>query len=157
MNHIYLTRRNLLTLLSKLDRAAYGSATARTIMKLDAKHPRYPSTPTTITAVEDHDYYTDRRPGPVTELETIHTQIPWLQVIDEALVVSHQGVANFSDSFEVAQKKLGDLIKFEVEIATNPIVNGGFSLQPVEPKLPTPQTFFEDLSKVSEAKFFGDK
>jgi hypothetical protein len=157
MNHIYLTRRNLLTLLSKLDRAAYGSATARTIMKLDAKHPRYPSTPTTITAVEDHDYYTDRRPGPTTEAEMLRSQIPWLQVIDEALVINHLNVANFSDSYEVARKKFHDLIHLEIRMATDPVINGGLSLQPVEPKLPNPQVFFEDLRKVPEATFFGDK
>jgi hypothetical protein len=66
MQRLYLTRRNLLTLLSKLDRKAGGETTARTIVKQDTKHPRYPSTDIIfVTAIEDKEYYTDREPGEV--------------------------------------------------------------------------------------------
>lgn len=66
MKRIYLTRRNLLTLLSKLDRAAKGESTTLTIVKNDTEHPKYPVTEEVmITAVEDKDYYTERKPGPV--------------------------------------------------------------------------------------------
>jgi len=137
MNTIYLSRRNLLTLLSKLDRASNGDTTARMIIKLDSAHTKYPSTPATLIAIEDHDYYTDRSPGPTTEAEKLSAQIPWLRVMDEALVVSHCGVANFSDSYDVARKKLHDLIHLEIRMATDPAVNGGFALH----KLPnTPET-----------------
>ncbi len=66
MRTVYLSRRNLLALLSKLDRAKAGEATTRTILKLDTVHPKYPSSaPTQLIAVEDEDYYTDRPAGPV--------------------------------------------------------------------------------------------
>ncbi len=66
MQHIYLTRRNLLTLLAKLDRAATGDATFLTLLKRDTQHPTFPCTEATmVTAIEDHDYYTDREPGRV--------------------------------------------------------------------------------------------
>lgn len=67
MQTVYLTRRNLLVLLSKLDRAARGEVTFRTIIKQDTEHPKYPSSDITqVTAVEDADYYTDDRMiGPV--------------------------------------------------------------------------------------------
>ena len=66
MEQLYLTRRNLLTLLSKLDRAKRGEVTTRTLVKQDTVHPVYPcSTVIQITALEDWEYYTDRAPGPV--------------------------------------------------------------------------------------------
>jgi hypothetical protein len=43
MQRVYLTRRNLLALLSKLDRAAAGENTECTILKQDTLHPHYPS------------------------------------------------------------------------------------------------------------------
>ena len=65
MIQLYLTRRNLLTLLAKLDRAALGGETTRTLIKRDTRHHKYPcSDVTVVTAVEDEDYYTDREPGP---------------------------------------------------------------------------------------------
>jgi len=62
---IYLTRRNLLALLSKLDRTKEGDTSTCTIIKYDNKHPKYPQTmdAISVTAVEDEDYYTDRSPG----------------------------------------------------------------------------------------------
>lgn len=62
---VYLSRRNLLTLLSKLDRAADGDTTACTIIKRDNTHPIYPQSESVIvvTAVEDGDYYASRDPG----------------------------------------------------------------------------------------------
>ena len=62
---IYLSRRNLLTLLSKLDRKAQGELTACTIVKRDNQHPIYPQTMKEIDviAVEDDEYYTDRVAG----------------------------------------------------------------------------------------------
>ena len=65
MDKLYLSRRNLLTLLSKLDRLAKGDDTACTIIKYDYMHPVYPQTmiACAVTAVEDTDYYTHRQPG----------------------------------------------------------------------------------------------
>ena len=67
MDQIFLSRRNLLTLLSKLDRAASGEATACTLIKNDFAHPVYPQSMLSIavTAVEDDEYYTTRDAGEV--------------------------------------------------------------------------------------------
>jgi hypothetical protein len=64
MATVYLSRRNLLTLLSKLDRAKAGEKTEKTIIKNDVQHEEYPcSERTVVIAVEDTDYYTKRNPG----------------------------------------------------------------------------------------------
>jgi hypothetical protein len=62
MNTLYLSRRNLLVLLNKLDRKGSN----QTIIKNDTEHPKYPASDRTIVvAIEDADYYTDREPGGV--------------------------------------------------------------------------------------------
>ena len=65
MHQIYLSRRNLLTLLAKLDAVASGDTSACTLIKRDNAHPVFPQTMAecAVTAVEDADYYTDRVPG----------------------------------------------------------------------------------------------
>ena len=66
MEQVFLSRRNLETLLAKLDAKAAGEQTACTIMKMDTDHPKYPcSNPIICTAVENSDYYVDRLPGAV--------------------------------------------------------------------------------------------
>lgn len=66
MQHIYLSRRNLQTLLNKLDRTKAGDPSSCTLVKRDLVHPVYPcSDVTVVTAVEDSDYYIDREPGSV--------------------------------------------------------------------------------------------
>jgi hypothetical protein len=67
IERVYLSRRNLLTLLSKLDRKAQGEETVCTLFKNDILHPIYPQTMQSIAviAVEDADYYIDRQAGPV--------------------------------------------------------------------------------------------
>ena len=64
-NRIYLSRTNLLVLLSKLDRKKNGEDSLCTIVKEDNLHPYYPQTMKSlqITALEDEEYYTDRKPG----------------------------------------------------------------------------------------------
>lgn len=67
---VYLTRRNLLTLLSKLDRDAAGEDTACAIIKYQNKNvPAYQQTmpEVMVIAVQDEDYYSamDRQPGTV--------------------------------------------------------------------------------------------
>ena len=74
MATIYLSRRNLQTLLNKLDRnkASGEKVSACTLIKQDTKHPKYPcSDVTSVIAVEDDDYYgTSGRPaGEVHELD----------------------------------------------------------------------------------------
>ena len=67
MDQIYLSRRNLETLLAKLDAVKVGKRSECTIIKLDNKHPVYAQTMPmcAITALEDNVYYTEREPGPV--------------------------------------------------------------------------------------------
>jgi len=67
MIHLYLTRRNLQTLLNKLDRNRQApGASSCTLVKQDTVHPKYPlSEPILVTALEDEEYYTDREPGAV--------------------------------------------------------------------------------------------
>lgn len=67
---VYLSRRNLLALLSKLDRVKKGELSACTIIKMDTQNEKFPMTvPVVVTAVEDADYYHDREPGPVLPVD----------------------------------------------------------------------------------------
>lgn len=70
---VYLSRRNLLTLLAKLDRAAQGGDTACAIIKSDNAHAKYPQTMKSlmVCAVEDDEYYgtAQRNPGEIHPLE----------------------------------------------------------------------------------------
>lgn len=64
MNTVYLSRRNLLTLLKKLDGIEEGIPSSCTIIKCDTVNDKYLcSDITSITAVEDKEYYGDRAPG----------------------------------------------------------------------------------------------
>lgn len=75
---IYLSRRNLLTLLSKLDRKAAGESTACTIVKYH--NPKDPFTQSmdsvVVTAVEDEDLYVNRSAGAMHPSDTpdVHTR-----------------------------------------------------------------------------------
>jgi len=67
MELVYLSRRNLLTLLSKLDRQKAGEQTFCTLIKEDNIHPKFPQTmdQIAVTAVEDSEYYITRTPGEI--------------------------------------------------------------------------------------------
>jgi len=56
----------------------------------------------------------------------------WLRAIDEALVVTHLGVADENDTYEQAREKLTNLIGWHVDVATDPAVNGGRKLVPID-------------------------
>ena len=62
---LYLSRRNLLALLSKLDRQAAGDATACAIIKSANPADPYCNTidQVVVTAVADEEFYADRSPG----------------------------------------------------------------------------------------------
>ncbi len=64
---IFLSRRNLLTLLSKLDRAAAGEVTACTVIKHRNESDPFVQTMDSIavTAVEDDEFYANRNAGPM--------------------------------------------------------------------------------------------
>lgn len=67
MEIVYLSRKNLLTLLSKLDRKAKGEHSECAIIKYDNTHPLYPQTMDVcvVQAMEDDVYYADRPSGEV--------------------------------------------------------------------------------------------
>jgi hypothetical protein len=68
MDQVFLSRKNLLTLLSKLDRKKNGEGTLCSIIKSDNVNIKFPQTMENIVimAVEDEEYYTgDRFPGEV--------------------------------------------------------------------------------------------
>ena len=72
----------------------------------------------------------------VVSTDIVHSYPPpsgWLRAIDEALVITHLGVANASDTYEQAKAKLDSLIGIHVDMATDPAVNGGWKLVPLEP------------------------
>ena len=68
---IYLSRRNLLTLLNKLDRKASGGDSECTLLKRDCTHEKYPQSMRlcVVTAIEDDEYYTTRDAGAVHPLD----------------------------------------------------------------------------------------
>jgi len=78
---------------------------------------------------------TEYRDDPPRKVASPAPSVPdgWLRAVDEALVVTHLGVANVSDTYEVAKRKLDALIGWRTDVATDPAVNGGFKLVPVEP------------------------
>ena len=58
----------------------------------------------------------------------------YAQAAGEALIVANLGVDDSADSFEQANKKLMSLIDWNIQVATDPAVNGGFKLVPIEPQ-----------------------
>ena len=68
---LYLSRRNLLALLSKLDRQAAGDATACAIIKSDNPADPYCNTidQVLVTAVSDEEFYANRAPGVMHPLD----------------------------------------------------------------------------------------
>jgi hypothetical protein len=111
MHHIYLSRRNLLTLLSKLDRARAGEATACAIVKQDKDHPKFKLTvaPIMVTAVEDDEYYIDRPPGNIVEADA--ERLEHLAVVREFMEnVKHGDIEGVEAAMaERALKRLGVL------------------------------------------------
>ena len=57
----------------------------------------------------------------------------WIRAADDEMICTHLGVANLSDSHESAKEKLKSLIDWHVAVATDPAVNGGYQLVPIEP------------------------
>ena len=53
----------------------------------------------------------------------------WQQAIDHELVIAYLGVAKSEASLEGAKKALSELIQWHIDAATDPRVNGGYSLQ----------------------------
>lgn len=71
MEKIYLSRRNLLTLINKLDRVKSGGTSHCALIKGDTTHSKYPQTidQIMVIAVEDKDYYIDREAGEVLSVD----------------------------------------------------------------------------------------
>ena len=70
------------------------------------------------------------------EADAVPPGYGWLTACDEEMICYHLGVANLSDNYESAKRKLRALIDLNVAIATDPAVNGGMSLQPAVPQEP---------------------
>lgn len=70
--------------------------------------------------------------GYVPDDEKVVTE-GWLRAVDEALVVAGIGTATADDTYEQAKKKLDSLLGFHTTVATDPAVNGGWKLMPIEP------------------------
>ena len=64
-DRIYLSKRNLLTLLSKLDRLEHGDETACAIVKYANPADPYCNTidEIMVVAIPDEKFYTNRQPG----------------------------------------------------------------------------------------------
>jgi hypothetical protein len=77
---IFLSRRNLLALLSKLDRVRAGEMSACSIIKHQSARPAYKQTSKAIvvTAVEDELYYSalERSAGAMVEADERHLSKP---------------------------------------------------------------------------------
>lgn len=75
---VYLSRRNLLSLLSKLDRKAAGEVTQCTIVKNDNSHGKYPQTMKSIEviAIDDDEYYSDRPAGEIYHRDEVNVTAP---------------------------------------------------------------------------------
>lgn len=69
----------------------------------------------------------------VVELEASAVPEGWLRAVDDAMIVRHIGIAEASDDYETAKRKLNEIIQWDIAVATDPAVNGGFVLVPVEP------------------------
>ena len=70
-HQIYLSRRNLLALLSKLDRLEAGDETACAIVKYANPTDPYCNTidQVVVTAVADEEFYANRQPGVMHPLD----------------------------------------------------------------------------------------
>ncbi len=67
MANVFLSRRNLITLINKLD----SKTSLNTLIKCDTTHKKYPcSEIIVVTAIEDEDYYIDREAGVVLNAPT---------------------------------------------------------------------------------------
>jgi hypothetical protein len=50
------------------------------------------------------------------------------QAVDHELVLAHLGVADSADDLSTARKKLQELLDYHVQVATDPLTNGGYKL-----------------------------
>lgn len=67
---------------------------------------------------------TDQQPSAVN---------PWQSAVDHERVTAHLGIAADNVTREEAARQLSELIDWHVKAATDPTVNGGFCLAPVQP------------------------
>lgn len=52
----------------------------------------------------------------------------WQRAVDELLIANHLGTTDKAKTVEEAKEQLMELIKFEIQLATDPAVNGGYKL-----------------------------
>jgi len=83
---------------------------------------------------------------------------PYQRAVDTELVSAHLGIADSSDSYDKAKKKLDELIKWHIDVATDPAVNGGFVLAPIQQSIQASIEFIRDaISRVQcDAQYVSD-
>lgn len=52
----------------------------------------------------------------------------WRKAVDEALITNYLGTTDGCETVEEAMDKLEELIRWEIKVATDPAVNGGYKL-----------------------------
>lgn len=77
---IYLSKRNLLTLLSKLERLERGEETACAIVKYANSTDPYCNSmnEVMVIAIPDNEFYTNRAPGVMHPLDEAKLAVQWL-------------------------------------------------------------------------------
>lgn len=107
---IFLSRRNLMTLLSKLDRAAAGDKTACTLVKF--RIPTDPFVQTidaiAVTAIEDADYYVGRGAGVMHPKDEVAIATHHYQCALDSIDVSR---SDSKPSFNITSIDLGILME----------------------------------------------
>ena len=59
----------------------------------------------------------------------------WQQAIDDELISSHLGVADDYATLDDARQALSELIRWHIDVATDPKVNGGWKLVKCEDEI----------------------
>lgn len=91
----------------------------------------------------------------IAELEKLEETNPYYLAIDDACVTAHIGTA---ESFATPKEALNAIIAWEIAVATDPAVNGGFSLQPVStPADEQPVGYELNLSQVLFEKWAASR
>lgn len=114
MEMLYLSKRDITTLLAKLDSVRNGEVSACTIIKNDTAHPLYPQTlrRISVTAVEAQDGYLK---GVSPRLQLSHSTLTSLldhlgKQLDAAIRIDDMTVCAVPDERYYADRGLADIV-----------------------------------------------
>ena len=62
----------------------------------------------------------------------MNNKLGWVEAADVEMTLAHIGVADESDDYDTASKKLRELIQWHVDVATDHRVNGGLVQVPLQ-------------------------